>query len=1187
MAVVQAKLGQLNDIRIQLGLSTKSMSDLKFKTGKKQPGKDKKSVLLKEMESSDSDSSLIESDISEKDLAKETNFHNLSTIPIPNGEAPDTEGQIFRGLSQLKSVECSVFKSKSKITKSHHKPNHPPFNPMFLGFQNVPLPQPVMMYQPEYVAADDPPPEYSLPITSYSNAHKPDSKHSVTPVNRQPTIVAKPVVRDLQKELIQSNLIPSSVNRSKRASKKLAHDIAASVSKPVVACCVLKGAYGFFSNLTDHLKKLKTPTGNTIPLNVEFIKVKSYENDASTGKVKISLTEEELLGKDLLIVEDIVDTGATMVALIDMLKQYSPSSIKVVSLLLKKTSRSNDYVPDFVGFSIPDLFVVGYGLDYNEIFRDLQHIAKIIISLQMRNIISSKEVNPIEGVDIEVFPRLAPLKLPKMNRTWNKFNSQAKTSDLLLGNTNHKTNSKDVQEKSKFVTEKTFPQQPDGTLVIDMQLRERIRSAIRPTRSIDSLILPMFRLRNMVFTFNRYITIYMLVVALIQDLIYIGEKAWESNCAIVPPRLSSTVLLLWIFSILSSMLQTGQKRSLLHLIICWSVTSAVYALSAISGYLGIVKCLGCQDGDYLIVPLFYFLCICPFGLFTALFLDCHMHHDYSDFIQEDSGVKNLIFTNLDLHRQLRVAKVVPSTESIVSPLTKATQILVELQAESSEGEPLWDGINQILQFLNHDKLFEPDFLEQTGDTEVTDYLQDVLQTRKNTISVPMKRLTTAITQKNHAPRSHTASKILTLLETSSDPFFNVLDLEVTTGGHALYYICCAFFQEHDFEETLGINEAIFKSWIIKIENGYERNNSYHNSTHAADVSHSMHYFVTREKLREALTPEDFLACLIAAAGHDYMHPGYTNAFLVATQNPLALRYNDSSVLEHFHSASIAEIFLQPDYDLLGPLTTEQRLYIREMVISMILATDMGSHFEWLGKFKNKLSTNSINLENKNDKKMVLNIAIKCSDVNNLSKPLELSRMWTQLIMDEFFKQGDQEKSRGLTVSMFMDRTTTDIPKCQMGFIDYIVYPLYDAYSLFCPDVMGHLSNISQTKLYWKSITENQLPVERVTIPVFSVFPLRQRSRANIPEEDEEAETTKTPLKLTIQKRSFTQKPKEASKSFNEKQSKAKSNLLLDDTTSKSFNEKQNKSKPNLLVEDKAPSPQYSVRRRSVSHEAVN
>jgi hypoxanthine phosphoribosyltransferase len=117
-----------------------------------------------------------------------------------------------------------------------------------------------------------------------------------------------------------------------------------------------------------------------VPLNVEFIKVKSYENDQSTGSVTISLSEEELKtfqGKDLLIVEDIVDTGATMVALIELLKRYNPSSIKVASLLLKRTHRSNNYVPDFVGFSIPDLFVVGYGLDYNETFRDLQHIAVI------------------------------------------------------------------------------------------------------------------------------------------------------------------------------------------------------------------------------------------------------------------------------------------------------------------------------------------------------------------------------------------------------------------------------------------------------------------------------------------------------------------------------------------------------------------------------------------------------------------------------------------------------------------------------------------------------------------------------------------------------------------------------------------------------------------------------------------
>ena len=78
-----------------------------------------------------------------------------------------------------------------------------------------------------------------------------------------------------------------------------------------------------------------------------------------------------------MIVEDIVDTGATMVKLLSELEQYSPASVKVASLLVKQTTRSNGYTPDFIGFSIDDAFVVGYGLDYNEHFRDLQHIAVI------------------------------------------------------------------------------------------------------------------------------------------------------------------------------------------------------------------------------------------------------------------------------------------------------------------------------------------------------------------------------------------------------------------------------------------------------------------------------------------------------------------------------------------------------------------------------------------------------------------------------------------------------------------------------------------------------------------------------------------------------------------------------------------------------------------------------------------
>ncbi|KAI8802092.1 phosphoribosyltransferase-like protein [Cladochytrium replicatum] len=162
--------------------------------------------------------------------------------------------------------------------------------------------------------------------------------------------------------------------------EKLAQEIAAETENPVVACCVLKGAHVFFADLISYLKKLKNKHGVNIPLSFEFIKVKSYENENSTGTVTISLSEEDLKtfkGKDLLIIEDIIDTGTTMVNLIQRLKQYEPASIRVVSLLLKKTSRSNKYVPDYVGFAIPDNFVVGYALDYNEHFRDLDHICII------------------------------------------------------------------------------------------------------------------------------------------------------------------------------------------------------------------------------------------------------------------------------------------------------------------------------------------------------------------------------------------------------------------------------------------------------------------------------------------------------------------------------------------------------------------------------------------------------------------------------------------------------------------------------------------------------------------------------------------------------------------------------------------------------------------------------------------
>jgi hypoxanthine phosphoribosyltransferase len=153
------------------------------------------------------------------------------------------------------------------------------------------------------------------------------------------------------KEDLASVLIPAGLINDR--VEKLAEMIAKDSINPIVAICVLKGAAVFHADLTRVLKRLKGPQGRNLPLSFEFIKVKSYENENSTGSVNISgLTEQELesfKGKDILIVEDIVDTGRTMTCLLERLKKYEPASVKVVSLLVKKTERSNNYVPDYVG----------------------------------------------------------------------------------------------------------------------------------------------------------------------------------------------------------------------------------------------------------------------------------------------------------------------------------------------------------------------------------------------------------------------------------------------------------------------------------------------------------------------------------------------------------------------------------------------------------------------------------------------------------------------------------------------------------------------------------------------------------------------------------------------------------------------------------------------------------------------
>ena len=138
----------------------------------------------------------------------------------------------------------------------------------------------------------------------------------------------------------------------------------------VVFVSVLKGAVFFTVDL------MKNYEGDTI---LDVVRVSSYEGETSTGniKLKIPLNEEKIKDKNIVIVEDIVDTGRTFNFLVDYVKSMNPKSVKTCVMLDKPSRRVVDFKADYVGFEIDDLFVIGYGLDYDEKYRNLPYIGYI------------------------------------------------------------------------------------------------------------------------------------------------------------------------------------------------------------------------------------------------------------------------------------------------------------------------------------------------------------------------------------------------------------------------------------------------------------------------------------------------------------------------------------------------------------------------------------------------------------------------------------------------------------------------------------------------------------------------------------------------------------------------------------------------------------------------------------------
>uniref|UniRef100_A0A8C1ZIU2 Phosphodiesterase n=1 Tax=Cyprinus carpio TaxID=7962 RepID=A0A8C1ZIU2_CYPCA len=304
---------------------------------------------------------------------------------------------------------------------------------------------------------------------------------------------------------------------------------------------------------------------------------------------------------------------------------------------------------------------------------------------------------------------------------------------------------------------------------------------------------------------------------------------------------------------------------------------------------------------------------------------------------------------------------------------------------------------------------------------------------------------------------------------------NIFHVAEYSNSRPLSCIMFAIFQERDLLKTFRIPVDTFITYVMTLEDHYHANVAYHNSLHAADVTQSTHVLLSTPALDAVFTDLEILAALFAAAIHDVDHPGVSNQFLINTNSELALMYNDESVLENHHLAVGFKLLHEENCDIFQNLTKRQRQSLRKLVIDMVLATDMSKHMSLLADLKTMVETKKVTssgvlmLDHYNDRIQVLRNMVHCADLSNPTKPLAVYRQWTERIMEEFFRQGDKERERGMEISPMCDKHTASVEKSQVGFIDYIVHPLWETWGdLVHPDAQEILDTLEDNRDWYQS-----------------------------------------------------------------------------------------------------------------------
>ncbi|XP_028822671.1 high affinity 3',5'-cyclic-AMP phosphodiesterase 7A isoform X3 [Denticeps clupeoides] len=318
--------------------------------------------------------------------------------------------------------------------------------------------------------------------------------------------------------------------------------------------------------------------------------------------------------------------------------------------------------------------------------------------------------------------------------------------------------------------------------------------------------------------------------------------------------------------------------------------------------------------------------------------------------------------------------------------------------------------------------------------------------------------------------------------------FDIFLFDRLTNGNSLVTLTFHLLNRFGLIELFQLDMVKLRRFLVLVQDDYHSQNPYHNAVHAADVTQAMYCYLKEPKLSRSLTSCDILLGLLAAATHDLDHPGVNQPFLIKTDHYLAALYRNSSVLENHHWRSA--VGLLRETELFFHLPADDWLNMERQLGSLILATDISRQNEYLSKFRTHLDQEDLCLGSAGDRHFVLQMALKCADICNPCRPWELSKQWSEKVTEEFFHQGEIEKQHKLEVSPLCDNQANTIGNIQIGFMTYVVEPLFAEWARFSDTRLSQtmLGHLGLNKASWSGLQTGSMDESDLEEPASRTSP---------------------------------------------------------------------------------------------------